>query len=329
VQHDPVHETLSGELALRFTVRDPARLDAIIVHWVGEAPGAGEGAATVRRGEDGYAARLPATAVQPPAVNYWVVERAADGREVPVFASAAEPHRVRVFHDDEKRIEQERLDRRGGTRSSLIASGEYVDFGSRQLIAGGREVHDRYYRLEAGYAHAFLTVVEEVQISLVHVRGEAGKLRRNATTFAVEITEPEIGIDYGQAMLSLQVTEWARLRGTLLLGASGEGFEYGGGGGLVLGDPRGVNLAMLTEALTTLGYLSSLRMGFLALPHVPMGAAVEVSNFPAGDDSGVRLLYDIGYQFDNGSAVVMRGGYQSRTSVTGGPTAALTFRVAF
>ena len=115
----------------------------------------------------------------------------------------------------------------------------------------------------------------------------------------------------------------------MLLGASQKGFEYGGGGSMVLGDPRGVNLSISTEALTTLGVMTALRMGFLAAPGVPMGAAVEVTSFPIGDDSGVRLLYDLGYELVPGSLIVLRAGYQARTSVRGGPAVALGLRYAF
>jgi hypothetical protein len=60
-----------------------------------------------------------------------------------------------------------------------------------------------------------------------------------------------------------------------------------------------------------------------------MGAAVEVSSFPLGADSGVRLLYDISYEFMPGSLITLRGGYQARTSVRGGPALALGVRYAF
>lgn len=332
IQHAPANETVAGSLALRFSVRDAERRGRLVVRWVGEAKGSAVGETPVLRGEDGYAARLPESAVQPPAVRYWVIEESDDGNERPVFASASWPHRVLVFHDDAMRVEQERLDRRGGNRSSLIAAGEYVDFGSRRLVANGATLPDRYYRLEAGYAYAFLSMVEEVQLSLVRVRGEAGRVETNrgvGTGTITTATSQDVGTDYGRALVTLQPMEWVRLRTSVLLGASQEGFEYGGGGALVLGDPNAVNLAIASEALTTLGVMSSLRMGFLAAEAWPMGAAVEVSNFPVGDDSGVRLLYDVGYEIAPGSLIVLRGGYQARTSVRGGPAVALAVRYAF
>jgi hypothetical protein len=328
VLHQPINRALAGELSLRFAVRETERLGRLIVRWERDGDGSVLGETLVRRGEDGYAARLPAEAVQPPAVRYWVVDRSEEG-EQPVFASAGAPQRVLVFHDDATRIEGERLARRDGDRSSLIASGEWVDFGDRRLVEGGEEMPDHYYRLEAGYAYAFLTTVEEVQLSIVHVRGEAGRIESDPLTGAATARAHEVGTDFGRALITLQPIEWLRLRGSVLLGASQKGFEYGGGGALVLGDPNDVNVSISSEALTTLGFMTALRMGFAAMPRLPMGATVEVSNFPVGDDAGVRLLYDVGYELAPGSLVVLRGGYQARTSVRGGPAAALSVRYAF
>jgi hypothetical protein len=332
IQHAPVNEVQSGALALRFSVRDPERLGRLVVRWIGEAEGSSLGETAVLRGEDGYAARLPEQAVQPPAVRYWVIEETDEGGERAVFASAKEPHRVLVFHDEPTRLEEVRLDRRGGKRSTIVSSGEYVDFGSRVHVAGGESLPDRYYRLEAGYAYSFLTLVEDVQLSVVHVRGDGALVETTRgpgfqmTTTASHLT---VGADYGRAQVTVQPLEWVRFRGSVLLGASQLGFEAGGGGALVLGDPSAVNLSLSSEVLTTLGMMNALRMGFLAAQGWPMGATIEVSDFPVGDDHGVRLLYDVGYEFAPGSSVVLRGGYQARTSVRGAPAIGAAVRWAF
>ena len=60
-----------------------------------------------------------------------------------------------------------------------------------------------------------------------------------------------------------------------------------------------------------------------------MGAAIEISSFPTGDDAGVRLLYDVGYRFGPVTQLGLRAGYQGRTSVTGGPALGATFDYGF
>jgi hypothetical protein len=207
-----------------------------------------------------------------------------------------------------------------------MLSGELVDFGDRRLAAGAPVTHDRYYQLEAGYAYSFLSTVEDVRLSLVRVRGEGGSYDASGSPTS-KATLP--GIDYGQAVVTMLATEHLRLRSSVLLGASQRGFEYGGGGSIVIGDPRATNLDAGVLAMTTLGAMVHLRLGFLATPRFPMGAAIEVSSFPIGDDAGVRLLYDVGYRFGPVTTLALRGGYQGRTSVSGGPSLALNFEYGF
>jgi hypothetical protein len=71
------------------------------------------------------------------------------------------------------------------------------------------------------------------------------------------------------------------------------------------------------------------RLGFAVTPALPMGAGLELTSFPLGEDAGVRLLYDVGYAYAPGSVIVLRAGFQGRTSVTGGVSAALALRHAF
>lgn len=332
-RHVPLNETDAGPLRLRFEVREPDRAGRVVVRWKSAPASDRVGEAIAYRAQEGYVADLPAQATEPPGFSYWVVARDAEGEEEPVFASAAEPHHVRVFHDDETRGELDRLRERGLHRSSLLLSGDWVDFGDRQLAAGAAVEHDRYYRLEAGYRYSFLRRIEDIQLSVVHVRGQAARLAPALPTpglpptTVVEAVDP--GIDYGRAAVTILAADGVRLRGAALLGASQEGFEAGGGAALVFGNPLRTHVELSSEALSTLGFTSSLRMGFLAVERVPMGATVEVSNFPLGEDTGVRLLYDVGYELLPGTVAIVRGGYQSRTSVTGGAALGAAVRYGF
>ena len=83
---------------------------------------------------------------------------------------------------------------------------------------------DRYYRLEAGYAYAFYQRIEEISLTLVRVRGEGGATIGDTS----ELLDP--GIDFGRASVTLFAFDLLRLRSALLLGASQQGFEWGGSG---------------------------------------------------------------------------------------------------
>ena len=60
--------------------------------------------------------------------------------------------------------------------------------------------------------------------------------------------------------------------------------------------------------------VGALRAGLLGSPH-PLPEA--------------RLLYEIGYRFTPATQVTLRGGYQGRTSVTGGPSLGAAFQYGF
>ena len=324
ITHVPLNEAIVGPLSITFDVRDPQLAGAITLHLVRDGKPVEGARVTAERDGTGYAAVIPEVEVRPPGFSYYVTEHMPDGSERAVFASAAAPHPVRVTYSEAVEDERERLHARAGQRSTWLVSADVVDYGDRSLPGATAKLHDRYYRLEAGYAYAFLTQVEAIRLSIVRVRGEAA-VAAAASSFMQALP----GIDFGRAEITLQPMEWLRLRSAVSLGASQRGFEYGGGGAILLGDPYDVNLDLSVESMTTLGTTAGLRFGFRAHPRVPMGASVEVSSFPLGDDAGVRLLYDVGYRFGPVTRLMLRAGYQGRTSVSGGPALGASFDYGF
>jgi hypothetical protein len=315
IHHVPLNEVLQGDATLVFEVKNPQLAGAIEVHVVKDAAHASELTVTALRDDTDYVARVPAARVSLSGFAYYVVEQMPDGSTHAVFADAGSPHPVHVTRPAEVEDELQRAAARGGQRSLVLLSAEGIDYGDRRLVAGQPKAHDRYYRLEAGYAYSFFTHVEAIRLTLVRVRGEAAIFNDGAKP---TLTETQPGIDYGRAEVTLLGTEELRLRAAVLLGASQRGFEYGGGAAVMLGDPYGMNLDLGVEQITTLGTTGHLRMGLLACERVPMGASIEVSSFPVGDDAGVRLLYDVGYRFGPVTQLSVRAGYQGRTSVSGG-----------
>lgn len=326
IRHVPLNDAFVEDARFVFEMNSPDYAGKVVVRVLptGGTQAVQEVEATFSGVE--YVAVLPRAHVVPPGFSYYVIERMPDGTERPVFADASAPHRVRVTLTDADETQQRRARARDGIRSTVLLSGEAVDYGDRKLATDQPRFHDRYYKLEVGYAYSFFTTIEDVRISLVRVRGQAALFNAWEEPQSTEIA---LGIDYGRAAVTLVAHEYVRLRGAMLLGASQRGFEYGAGGSIVIGDPLGSNIDFGTEALTTLGTVTHLRLGFLATQRIPMGAAVEVSSFPVGEDSGVRLLYDIGYRFNPVTAVTLRGGYQARTSVTGGASLGLTIHYGF
>jgi hypothetical protein len=324
VQHVPLHEAYRGSAELLFRVHEPDRVGAIVVRL--SRPDSNETVELhARRATDAYVARVPETWVKPPDFRYFVVERAADGREHPLFASREAPQRVRVIETEERAGELRRLRANAYKRSSIVLSGEGVDFGEHPPAPGAAPAPDRYYRLEAGYGYRFYGFIEDIALTLVRVRGETGARDDQGRALGVI----DAGTDYGRATVTLLLTDSVRTRSSLLLGASQDGFEYGGSGELIFGDPLAEHVALGGEFLTRLGNTGFLRMGFNATESIPMGARVELTDFPLGSDAAVRLLYELGYRFSPGTEVMVRAGYQGRTSLAGGPAVGATVRYGF
>jgi hypothetical protein len=327
IRHVPQNELETGEGELAFTMEHPELAGSVLVRYRSQGIVGGEvQQVQARRSLEGYVARLPADDVQPPGFVYWAVERMPDRSERPVFADDKHPHPVQVVDPVDMARERDELEARGGDRSRLFLTGEYVDFGSRRVHVGygppapgapsqpvSRRFDDNYYHLQAGYAFSFFSTVDEIRFNV-------GRLSGNAATLP-DYGEPEQfepAIYYGESAITWFLLSGLRLRTSLILGISHQGFEGGGGGEIVLGHPDRTNLALGLRGVTTLGITGRVRLGFLAVPRVPMGATVEITDFPVGSDFGVRLLYDVGYELAPGTTVALYGGYQGRTSVLGG-----------
>ena len=119
------------------------------------------------------------------------------------------------------------------------------------------------------------------------------------------------------------------MRSRLVFGVSQSGFELGGALALVVGEPEGTGLELGFEGVTGLGVTGRLRLGWATVPRVPMGATIELTNFPTGDAAGVRLLFDAGYELYPGALLRVTGGYRGWTSVVGGPSLAADLLLAF
>lgn len=303
IRHLPPSSLVSNEAILRFEVTHPELAGTIVVHARKRGSQDARQIVAMRAG-DGFQAVLPPDVAQPPAVEYWVVERRTNGTDVPVFASERAPYHVaiRVLEADEDA--QRALADHGGHLSRLGLSGEYVDFGNRQLAGGAATTHDRYYRLEASYAYAILSNVEEVKIAVGVMYGDAAT--------------GSIGINYGGGSITWRALPIVRIDTSLLFGFSQNGFEYGGGTSLIIGSPRATTFTLGVEGVSTLGWTGRVRLGWLAVPRVPMAASIEITTYPAGQDAGVRLLQEIGYEIYPGALIRVRAGYQGRTNVTGG-----------
>ena len=340
IGHVPVNATRVGDVPLRFDVRGADLAGTLWVRYrpLGVAGGRVQ-QVQVQRERKGYGAILPLSGAAPPGVEYWVVERMPDGAERAVFASATDPHPLVLSYGRVREREERLLRRVEGRRSTLGVRADLVHLGAWQLPDGQPQPDpDSYWRLEAQYAYRFFEVIDELRVGL-------GKMEANV--LRLEAEEPVgsdcdrnrtcIGLEYGRADTVLSFSDNVRARGGVLLGFSDIGFAWGVRGGLVLGPREQMELEVLGELVYTLvdgdnrlmGGSAGVRLAWFTVPGFPMGASIEVTNFPTADDAGVWLQLDAGYEIYPGALVRVLGGYRGRTSLAGGLSVGAEVQLAF
>jgi hypothetical protein len=325
IAHEPPAELSSEGDTLWFWASDPDRMGEIVVHIRPAEDGGAWQERVAVRGDRGWMVRLEPEHLPVEGVLYWVGERRADGSERAVFASAELPHPVPVVEPVLAAYERRRLAEREGRRHRAYLMGEYVGLGQRTFQdAEGALVQtdERYWRWEASYEHAFFSVVDSIRIRAGQMRGQVARTGR-------EVREEDVGVDYGSAEVVWRALDVLRFRTAVAFGFSQRGFELGGAADVILGQPEGPNLSLGVEGMTTLGVTGRLRLGWLVMPRLPMGATVEVTTFPVGDEPGMRLLLDASYEIYPGAYLRLIGGYRGWTSTIGGPSIGAEMAFAF
>jgi len=324
-------------LALRFDVRGDDLTGEIRVYFRPlERADQKPDMVVVVRESKGYVAHLPEARTPEPGIAYWVVEL-KDGVERPVFASAAAPQPVHVQVDADSAREERLLRLFHGQRSRVTVRGERVDLGQFDIAdpTTGEKIdneRDGYYHLEAQYAYRFFRTIEELEFALGRMRGDVldqDDLQRRLDLGVDVGKRRKVGLDYGRSAITFAFGSFFRLRTGVLLGVSTTGFEGGFELATILGERDGTQLEFKGGYVSGLGGNFGTRLGWATVPRVPMGASVEITNFPTADDLGVRMLFDLGFQLTDAALVRLVGGYRGRTSLAGGPSFALEANYGF
>ena len=314
VRHVPAAEVVAGT-PLELLAEASATTPTLVVHYRPAGQGAYTALELVRKDDAHWVAVLPAAAVNPPGVEYFLV---AGG--VPVFASAEAPHTLPVVATaaDERRVRDDLRVR--GRRSQVHTSFEWVDYGSRRV--GTTELADRYYRIDADFAYRLWAYpLEELRVGYTRLLGVGSEA----------IAESDSGFKVaGWFELGLAPVEGLRFDGRVMVMATQSGFQLGGRAEARVGDRDASHIAVGVESLADVGTSGFFRLGWGTVPGLPMAATVEITELPASNrDTGVRLYYDIARAITPGLRVGVRVGYAARTQsvagFTGGLAAVLDF----
>lgn len=323
IRHVPPGDVEAGkqvELVARAPSTTPTLVAQVRAHG---SDGAFKPIELVRRDDASWVAVVPADAIAPPGIEYYLVA----GNQ-PVFASAQWPHTmsVRAAAEDERRGRD--LVRAQHRRSKVNAMGEWVEYGRRTY--GTAKVDDHYYRLEGDFSYRLLAYpLEEIRVGGTYMIGETFAAPDNPCTGGGPCAA-QAGMKAGWFEIGLAAVEGVRLDARMIAMATAEAFAVGGRGEARLGARDASHVALGVEYLADVGSSGFFRLGWGTVPKLPMSATVEVTNLPASHrETGVRLYYDVAREVIPGMRLGLRLGYAARTQsvagFTGGAGAAVEF----
>jgi hypothetical protein len=289
--------------------------------------GAWSTAAFTRSEPTEWRAEVPAEAVVWPGVEYYIdsVGPGEAAAVVPEFASADDPHGVRIVrgrHDLRRERELARVDHR---RSRVHVAGEMIDYGSRQLGAPYGRVRDAYYRIDADFAYRLLAYpLEQIRLGYTRMIGDVPNTLRDDPDGCPAVDPPDCSLRAG-----FKVGGWFELRfgvgdgvdidARAMVMATNVGFGVGGRGELRFGNEDANHVAVGAEALQDIGATGFFRLGWATVPQLPMAATVEVTDLPSEvRAAGIRFVYDVGLPLGPGLRIGGRIGYQARDADVGG-----------
>ncbi|MCE9580600.1 MAG: hypothetical protein K8W52_46195 [Deltaproteobacteria bacterium] len=319
----PAEAAADAPLALVADI-DATATAALVVRYRAIGDATWQSAPFARTEDTAWQAQIPAAAIHPPGLEYYLATIATnpDGSPAPEqdrFASPTWPHAVAVRTGETSARRARDLARVAGHRSRVHTAVEYVDFGARKLPT--TTANDRYYRVDADFGYRLLAYpLEEIRFGYARLIGVTPD-----TTCEASACETDAGFKVGGWFeLGLGLAEGVRLDARGLVAATPSGFGLGGRLELRVGVADGTHLAAGVEGLADVGTSGFMRLGWATVPGLPMAATVEVGDLPASSrPTGVRLLYDIAHPFPNGLRLAARLGYAARDRAVGGLTAGL------
>lgn len=265
-------------------------------------------------GDTVLGAVVPASVVEEPGVDWYVLVREHNGAETRV--PNGQGHRsTLVFRDV---AEPEIRD-----RSQVALTYDFVDF----FALNGSDWFsvfeaDFMYRVGAGPLHS-LRIGYGVYDG---VSGSVGKLDR-AVAEAKDV-EPDlasltsdVGYKYGVFEAELTLSKWLALLPRGIAGVQIDGFAMGIGGSVRIGPEEDTSLLVGGLHLGDVGQLYQLQLAWNTVPRLPMAAEVSVTNQPGVslNDYGVRFAYEARYELTDWVQVGGRVGYQLRNINHNGP----------
>lgn len=332
VRHVPPAEASPAEAMVISASVDRGWEEDLELRYRPQGTAAWQGAAFTRQDPTTYVVTVPAEAMAPPGLEYFIVSA---GGQIARFGSPEAPHKVNVFRAAKEMKRLRQLARHDNKRAELRVAGEWVDYGTREWR--DTTIGDHYYRIDASASYRVLSLPLEslrfgftrlVGLTPLFYRGDDGSCDFLGPEETCDI---EVGFKGGGWFeLGFLLSDGVELDTRGMVMATQTGFNVGGRAELRIGDSRGSHVGFGGEYIGDVGAAGFVRLGWGTVPALPMAATIEVTKFPSSDRAtAVRLIYDVGHSFEGGVRVGARVGYQARDQLVGGVTLGLNTSLEF
>ncbi|MFN0250567.1 MAG: hypothetical protein ACKV2T_27050 [Kofleriaceae bacterium] len=270
-----------------------------------------------RSSAGGWFATLPAP--RPPGLEYFIHGKDTSGVEVAHFASAANPHVVRVDPAEVDRLEEIDLDRLAGHRNSVSFDIAGHNFGNRYGYK------DQFIRGETTFTYHVLRYLHHIAFGFGAIEG-----RTPVYSDVNDDIDVRRATRYGFGEIRVRPHRSVFLDLRVDLGVSHDGFDQGARGVITFGKPWRSNVSVGGELFGDLGGTGWVRLQWDTAPPLLMGASIVRTDLPGVsiDPNGLYIAYDLTYRIEKRFTVKGQMSYGARDGAAnfgGGLGGALEF----
>lgn len=312
VGHEAPTTAVAGtQVALVFVLDQPERVASAYLHYRARGARTYRSLLLVREHDIYLRGALPADAVTPPGIDYFVEISTPQGATGLALGSPVEPIAVDVA----KPTMLERFGSAPG-RSSVKIAADYLSFSSLDQRSGDRT--DRMVSANVDFTYRLDSFVESLGVGYGVYAGSGGFANMVwSDTMPVERT----GFHYGYADMEVGGdSEGVHVAagGQLIAGVGKDGFGLGVEGRVRVGSRDATNLALIARTVDQVGFLSDIRFGARPVPGLLLGISVGATTQPNQGDVGVKLGTELEVIAIRNMSVIVRASWQGRSTAHGG-----------
>jgi len=315
--HAPSQASLAAAVPVAFVLAQPEHVASAYLHYRTAGTRTYRRLLLVREHDVYLRGVIPADAVRPPGVEYFVELATPSGRTSIALGSPESPTRVEVAAPPI-------LERFAATpdRSSVHVDARYLDFATFDKRTGNRRdtmtqaTIDFVYRLDGRRPGP--SFVESLGVGYGIYDGKGG-FADHAWTASDPL--PTAGFRYGYADIEVGghlASVHVSAGGQVIAGVGRDGFGMGLEGRVRLGDRDDTNLVLSGRTVDQVGYLSEIKLGVRPLDAVMVGVSVGATDQPARGDTGVILGTELELVSLDRVSITARGSWQGRSTQHGG-----------